>query len=32
LVIDKAGNLVTAFAPSPGNGLEELVEKLLNDK
>ena len=31
LVIDKAGNLVTAFAPSPGNGLEELVEKLLND-
>jgi len=32
LIIDKAGNLVTAFAPSPGNGLEELVEKLLNDK
>lgn len=29
LVIDKEGKLVTAFAPSPGNGMEELVENLL---
>ena len=29
LIIDKDGNLVTAFAPSPGNGLEELVKQLV---
>lgn len=29
LIIDKDGNLVTAFAPSPGDGMEELVEQLV---
>jgi len=30
IVIDGEGNIVTAFAPSPGDGLEVLVEGILN--
>jgi len=29
IIIDKEGNIVTAFAPSPGDGLEEWIMKLL---
>lgn len=29
LIIDKEGNLVTAFAPSPGDGMDELVKQLV---
>ena len=30
IIIDGKGNIVTAFAPSPGDGLEVLVESILN--
>ena len=29
IIIDKEGKIVSAFAPSPGNGLEEIIEELL---
>lgn len=30
IIIDKEGNIVTAYAPSPGNGLEEIIDSLVN--
>ena len=30
IVIDKNGNIVSVFAPKPGGGMEEMIERTLN--
>lgn len=32
IVIDKTGNIVTAYAPPPGEGLEDIIENTLREK
>lgn len=30
MIIDKSGNIVTAYAPPPGEGMEEIIENTIN--